>query len=35
MEASLRGGDRKELHERIRRYSLDARRALPEAVAIR
>jgi adenylosuccinate lyase len=24
MEAALRGGDRQELHERIRRYSLDA-----------
>jgi adenylosuccinate lyase len=28
MEASLRGGDRQELHERIRRYSLDAQESL-------
>ena len=28
MEAVLRGGDRQELHERIRRYSLDAQAAL-------
>jgi adenylosuccinate lyase len=28
MEASLRGGDRQELHERIRRYSLDAQESV-------
>jgi adenylosuccinate lyase len=28
MEAALRGGDRQELHERIRRYSLEAYRAV-------
>lgn len=28
MEASLRGGDRQELHERIRRYSLEAQESL-------
>ena len=28
MKAALKGGDRQELHERIRRYSLEARRAL-------
>ena len=28
MEAALRGGDRQELHERIRRYSLDAQESL-------
>jgi adenylosuccinate lyase len=28
MEAALRGGDRQELHERIRQYSLDAQESL-------
>ncbi len=28
MEAVLRGGDRQELHERLRRYSLDAQEAV-------
>jgi adenylosuccinate lyase len=28
MEAALRGGDRQELHERIRRYSLEAQAAV-------
>ncbi|HEX5714540.1 MAG TPA: adenylosuccinate lyase [Thermoanaerobaculia bacterium] len=30
MEASLRGGDRQELHERIRQYSLDAQESLAQ-----
>src|SRR5262249_5340899 len=30
MEAALRGGDRQELHERIRRYSLEAQGAVEE-----
>ncbi len=30
MEAALRGGDRQELHERIRRYSLEAQAAVEE-----
>jgi adenylosuccinate lyase len=33
MEAALRGGDRQELHERIRRYSLEAQAAVEEGGA--
>jgi adenylosuccinate lyase len=33
MEASLRGGDRQDLHERIRRYSLEAQAALARGEA--
>jgi adenylosuccinate lyase len=33
MEAALRGGDRQELHERLRRYSLEAQRVVEEGGA--